>query len=1094
MSLLIRFRLFKNRILNPLIICLVFISGTAAGQINESGSYPIYNFSPKDYKAHEQNWCAVQDQRGIMYIGNGNGVMEYDGVNWNLLAPSNRFPVFSLALDDSGRVFFGSFNEFGYLLPDSLGRLEYKLLSDLLSEDQGEFDEIWETHIIDDKVIFQSFNRIFIWDHDSIEIVYSEEEINSSFFIRDKLFLSFTDKELSYLNESEILPIKNGKIFSDYLISDMIEISNGNIIIATEKHGFYSLDFEGDNPEEADVRKIETKNESLFHSLDIYNLQSLGSNRISMGTWGNGVIITDSLFNIVAVIDKNAGLQDDIVQAQFADQTGNLWLALSNGISRIEPLGKITHFSDESGLDGTVQSIVRFNGRIYVSTNIGLFYMDQEIYNIELSSFSQPKFKPVEGIEFECWDLISYNEGDDEVLLILTNDEIYELTNDHRSEVIMNDFAFELFQSKRDPKRMYVGLDPGLKSLYRQNGRWIDEGQFEDVYGIITDFSEIDASELWVGTEEEGILKINFQDKLLSSAGKYNITHYNQEQGLPGGPFVFSQFKGNSIFATNKGIFRYDREKELFFADSIFGKQFADGSNWIHRISKDDDYGIYMVTYSEELGDIFEVGYLLEGESGELSWTSKPFSRISEDKINVIYQETNDIVWFGGTGGVYRFDQKTDKVYDESFRAYIRNVELISGRPLFQGAFPDDDGIQSMIQPESWQITLPYQENSVVFNYAAQPSEDETFNRYSYFLEGFDDSWSEWTKENEEAKKEYTNLHEGSYVFRLKARNIYGIISSESSYEFSIMAPWFRTAWAYIIYVIIAAVVVYLIVIIYTRRLRAIIRERTAEVVSQKEVIEVKNNDIMDSILYAEKIQRAMMPPEDDLGKMGLDGFILFQPLNIVSGDFYWLGQKDGKIITVAADCTGHGVPGAFMSMLGVAFLNNIVGAQGIVSAAEILDELRTEVIAALKQKGHEGEQKDGMDLALHVLDTKAMKLEFSGANNPLILIRDNKLIQLKADRMPIGIHVRADEPFQNQVMDLQKGDVIYTFSDGYQDQFGGPKNKKFMIKRLKELFLEIHSKPMSEQKEILEKTFYDWIVPYGADQIDDVIVIGIRV
>lgn len=182
------------------------------------------------------------------------------------------------------------------------------------------------------------------------------------------------------------------------------------------------------------------------------------------------------------------------------------------------------------------------------------------------------------------------------------------------------------------------------------------------------------------------------------------------------------------------------------------------------------------------------------------------------------------------------------------------------------------------------------------------------------------------------------------------------------------------------------------------------------------------------------------------------------------------------------------------MSMLGVAFLNNIVGAQGIVTAAEILDELRAEVIAALKQKGHEGEQKDGMDLALHVLDTKAMKLEFAGANNPLILIRENELIQVKADRMPIGIHERVDEPFQNQVIDLQKGDVIYTFSDGYQDQFGGPRNKKFMIKRLKELFLEIHEKPMDEQKAILEKTFYDWIVPYGSDQIDDVIVIGIRV
>jgi len=393
-----------------------------------------------------------------------------------------------------------------------------------------------------------------------------------------------------------------------------------------------------------------------------------------------------------------------------------------------------------------------------------------------------------------------------------------------------------------------------------------------------------------------------------------------------------------------------------------------------------------MVTFSEELGMIYEVGYMDKNDDATLSWISEPFTRISEELIHAIFQESDGVVWFGGSEGIYRYDKEIEKDYKEEFNAYIRTVESSTGQAIFKGAFPDETNIQSLIQPASWNYTLPYQQNSLVFRYSAQPSEDESFTRYSYFLEGSDDDWSTWT---DESKKEYTHLHEGDYVFHARAMNIYGNLSNECSYEFTILAPWFRTVWAYILYVIIAVAVVYFIVVLYTRRLRAIIRERTAEVVAQKEVIEEKNNDIMDSILYAEKIQRAMMPPEDDLAKMDIDGFILFMPLNIVSGDFYWLGQRDDKIITVAADCTGHGVPGAFMSMLGVAFLNNIVGAQGIITAAEILDELRAEVIAALKQKGHEGEQKDGMDLALHVLDTKAMKLEFAGANNPLILLKN---------------------------------------------------------------------------------------------------------
>jgi serine phosphatase RsbU (regulator of sigma subunit) len=403
----------------------------------------------------------------------------------------------------------------------------------------------------------------------------------------------------------------------------------------------------------------------------------------------------------------------------------------------------------------------------------------------------------------------------------------------------------------------------------------------------------------------------------------------------------------------------------------------------------------------------------------------------------------------------------------------------------------NEQHIASLTQPGNLKRLLPYRNNSLVFNFAALDGEDESFMRYSYFLEGEDADWSDW---EEGTFIRYTRLREKKYTFHVKARNIYGQESREATYEFTILAPWYRKWWAYILYVLLAAAIVYTIVIVYTRQLREIIRERTAEVVAQKEVIEEKNKDIMASIQYAEKIQRAMLPPEDDLSKLDLDGFILFLPRDVVSGDFYWLSQRDGKTITVAADCTGHGVPGAFMSMLGVAFLNKIVEERHILTPSEILDELRAEVISALKQKGHEGEQKDGMDLALHVIDHKNKKIEYAGANNPLILIRNGEIIQVKADRMPIGIHERAGEPFVNHEMEALKGDCLYTFSDGYQDQFGGPYNKKFMFKNMKKLLLENHRKPMDEQKQIMLKAFRNWIDPYETEQIDDVILIGIRI
>jgi serine phosphatase RsbU (regulator of sigma subunit) len=848
----------------------------------------------------------------------------------------------------------------------------------------------------------------------------------------------------------------------------------------------------GEDSEQLRITKIKTKNDRFFSYAEIFNALRISPNRISLGTWGHGTIITDSLYNIVAVIDKEAGLQDQIVQAQYLDASGHIWLALSSGISRVEAQTPLTQFSDNEGLMGTVQSITRYNNKIYVTTNVGLFYMDHELHDPELSPFKQPVFKQVEAIEGECWDMITYRNGPDEVLLVVTNSNVTDLSKNHETEAVLEGGVYELYQSKLDPNRVYIGLESGLTSIYRTDGKWELEEPITGMDEMIINLSEDHVGNLWMGTEEEGVLKLNIQNFDGHRIGDHTISRYHKEQGLPRGPFMISQFKGPPTVATNKGLYKFNMIDESFKPDSGYGDRFADGSLYIHRISEYSEPEIWMVTFSETAEEFkYEVGYLDEREPNVYTWISEPFMRLSEELIHAIYQEPDGVVWLGGSQGLFRYQMGAPTEILREFNAYIRGVELSSGRILFAGTHADRWNIQSMIQPVSAKPVLPFRENSMIFNFACQPGEDESFTRYSYFLQGNDRNWSGW---DSESKKEYTNLREGKYVFRVRAKNIHGNISNEATYEFTILAPWYRKWWAYMLYVLFAAVVVYTIVKVYTRQLRQIIRERTAEVVAQKEVIEEKNKNIMDSIQYAKKIQRALLPPEDDLGKLDLDGFILFLPRDVVSGDFYWLAKQNGKIITVAADCTGHGVPGAFMSMLGVAFLNNIVEVQGIVKASSILNELRSDVIAALKQKGHEGEQKDGMDIALHIIDYKNMTIEFAGANNPLILVRNNKIIQVKADRMPIGIHERADESFKNHVMKANRGDVLYTYSDGFQDQFGGPANKKFMATKLKDLLLRIHQKPMAEQKKILEKTFFEWIIPYNAEQVDDVIVIGVRI
>ncbi|MFP4025391.1 MAG: SpoIIE family protein phosphatase [Thiohalospira sp.] len=281
----------------------------------------------------------------------------------------------------------------------------------------------------------------------------------------------------------------------------------------------------------------------------------------------------------------------------------------------------------------------------------------------------------------------------------------------------------------------------------------------------------------------------------------------------------------------------------------------------------------------------------------------------------------------------------------------------------------------------------------------------------------------------------------------------------------------------------------------YYNELEQKVKDRTAEVVRQKEEIEIKNKHITDSIRYAQRIQNAILPPDNDVKKMLPDSFILYKPKDIVSGDFYWLSKKDGLVMYAAVDCTGHGVPGAFMSIVGYNQLNYAVEVKKARESNIILDQLNLGVVETLREKGVENPSgvKDGMDLALCIIDYKKMKLQFSGANNPLCLIRDNELTQIKGDRQAIGGTYDDELPkFKKHEISLKKGDVIYIFSDGYPDQFGGSDGRKFMLKRFRELLLKIYKDPMPDQKKLLNDILEEW--RGKEEQVDDILVIGVKI
>jgi phosphoserine phosphatase RsbU/P len=279
----------------------------------------------------------------------------------------------------------------------------------------------------------------------------------------------------------------------------------------------------------------------------------------------------------------------------------------------------------------------------------------------------------------------------------------------------------------------------------------------------------------------------------------------------------------------------------------------------------------------------------------------------------------------------------------------------------------------------------------------------------------------------------------------------------------------------------------------YYYELEEKVKDRTIKIEKQKAEIEEQKKHIMDSIYYARRIQNAILPSLSLIESHFKNYFIFYLPKDIVSGDFYWMNEIDGKFMVAAVDCTGHGVPGAFMSIVGFNQLNHVVNVRKARSASLILDELNKGVITTLNENTSENSLKDGMDMALCVFDFKKKKIEFAGANNPLLLIRNKKAILYKGDRFPIGaFEGNETQLFRNNVIDLIEGDFIYLFSDGYADQFGGPQDKKFLFRKFQELLLEIHTQPVETQKEILRIRLYEWME--NRDQVDDILVIGIKV
>ncbi len=775
-------------------------------------------------------------------------------------------------------------------------------------------------------------------------------------------------------------------------------------------------------------------------------------------------------------LDKKNGLVDNYVLKIFEDNQQNLWFGtLGGGVSEY---AKFTFevYQDVDGLpDNSVFSVaVDRDGNVWAGTNAGVVRFDGQHF----TAWDKEQGLP----DYTVTHILQDRRGDIWTSSYATLSRIRDgrITNYSDTSVLNQKIIYDLALDEHDG--IWCATEEGV--YYFRQGRFNAPLRNEAVQRLKIPGVLYHQGVLWLATRD-GLFRYDTQKK--------RLRRYTVREGLPSNKCrdVARDTKGGLWVATDGGLGHLEPVDTGYHITALTTR---DGlaSNTIYFVI-DDGLGRIWAGHEKGLNRID-----LESEKIRFFGSLEGFTPLETNQGAVALGRDHQL-WIGTVAGLAHWDPRYERKHSSPPVTFLRRILLFNKDIDLTDYCDSIDPVTHL--PVN--LVLPFNKNTITFEYIGIHYTIPQKIRYRYFLKNYDQDWSDPVASN---RVTYKKIPPGQYTFMVKAVNAEGVWNEKPyTFSFRIHPPFYQSTWFIILMVVLAIYLIYLIIKIREKQLirekrilEEKVRERTREIEKQKSEIEKQrdqiaqqNREIKDSIHYAKRIQSAVLPDERILAESVKEYFILFRPRDIVSGDFYWFYRYENYLVVAAADCTGHGVPGAFMSMLGMSLLNEIMNKDRIFEAHRILNKLRDYIKLMLGQTGKTDEAKDGMDMALVVIDLEKRIMQYAGAYNPLILIRDGKLIEYKGDKMPIGIQVNEKESFTNHVIEIREDDRFYIFSDGYADQFGGPDGAKFKTRPFKNLLLKIHQLPMDEQKRILEQTLLDW--KGDEPQIDDILVIGIR-
>lgn len=807
-----------------LVILFSFVCFLGKSQIKSIGVPTIYNYSRHDYNASTQNWTIIQDKRGVLYVGNNDGVLEFDGINWKKITITNSSVIRSLATDKEGNIYVGAFNEFGRLEVTDDGGLEYKSLSTELDEELKNFGDIWKIHETENGIIFQSFSELFLFSNGKLEVLAQKREFQFSFYINNELFITERSRGLLKLIDEKLIPVAGGDVFENDVWT-MLPFNNSKILIGSRDKGLFIL-------EENVIKKWDVGIDNFFIENKIYTGQVVKGS-FAIGTILNGLIIIDTNGNPIQHINRRKGLQNNTVLSIYADNNDNLWLGLDNGIDYVVTNSPFTNLIHKSELGAGYTSCI-YQGYLYLGTNQGVFYKKWKDVKDPLNE--NDDFKIIEGTQGQVWSLYIRNNQ----LLCGHNNGTY-LIHHNKARQISGQMGGWLFVDIIDQaKSLLQGTYNGISRFQLNNNSWSEnkiEG-FNESCRIIEIYLEKNNYTLWIGHGYKGIfrVKLNKQlDKILK------IDFFNSKSGLQT-DFDNSvlRFNDEVIFTNRYGIYSFDENSNQFVINSDLTNIFGT-TDVLRKVVKDNEENLWFIQ-GEELGVVKRLNDgTFKVNRNQFKSFAGSFVRSFEHILP--YEKGNLII--ATEDGFTHLSADFDKDINIPFSVLIRSVRITGDSTLFDGAFQNEYGFLSKHQTSVKE--LPYKFNDIKFELSATHFENLKEIEFSYYLEGFDEEWSDWS---ERYTKEYTNLKAGVYTFHVKARNLFGIVTQESNYKFTIVPPFYKSLSAYIIYLLLLAIIVWGVVKLIKKRLR---REKLLMELKQKKELQQQDINHRNTVLSAQQ-------------------------------------------------------------------------------------------------------------------------------------------------------------------------------------------------------------------------------------------------